>query len=184
MYLPSILQLTELLLFLEELRDIWEWLACECEGLESVECRVLALPLPTPAPPILPVVMVLLWAAVPGVAPPPLLISAVVVVVFWNAAIGLGVTVTMGCTLPAFMPCHYIQQFQRSVVRSFGVIGSRNERNDASATVEDGDDVVTHVVVRIDIHTDTTTTAIGQTRIHWNDDGNDTRYTMTMLLRC
>lgn len=106
MYLPSILQLTELLLFLEELRDIWEWLACECEGLESVECRVLALPLPTPAPPILPVVMVLLWAAVPGVAPPPLLISAVVVVVFWNAAIGLGVTVTMGCTLPAFMPLH------------------------------------------------------------------------------
>jgi len=31
------LQLTELLLFLEELRDICEWLVAECEGLESTD---------------------------------------------------------------------------------------------------------------------------------------------------
>lgn len=36
--LPSSLQLTELLLFLEELREIWEWLwLWLCEGLESAE---------------------------------------------------------------------------------------------------------------------------------------------------
>lgn len=36
--LLSSLQLTELLLFLDEFRDIWEWLwLCECDGLESVD---------------------------------------------------------------------------------------------------------------------------------------------------
>lgn len=40
--LPSILQLTELLLFLDELRDICEWLwLCECDGLDSAERRVV-----------------------------------------------------------------------------------------------------------------------------------------------
>lgn len=36
--LLSNLQFTELLLFLDEFRDIWEWLwLCECDGLESVD---------------------------------------------------------------------------------------------------------------------------------------------------
>lgn len=36
--LLSSLQLTELLLFLDEFRDICEWLwLCECDGLESVD---------------------------------------------------------------------------------------------------------------------------------------------------
>lgn len=66
LYSLSILQLTELLLFFDELRDICEWFACECDGLESTERRAAAL----------------LWKMEGPLAR------------------GLGVTVTMGWTLP------------------------------------------------------------------------------------
>lgn len=43
LYVPSSLQLSELLLLRDEFRDIceWEWV-CECVGLESVDGRVAA----------------------------------------------------------------------------------------------------------------------------------------------
>lgn len=38
LFLPSILQFTELLLLRDEFRDICEWLwLCECDGLDSAE---------------------------------------------------------------------------------------------------------------------------------------------------
>lgn len=111
-----------MLLFFDELRDIWEWLVCECEGLESVEQRafVVVIP-PTPPPPpilLLPtppqtfcvfVLKLLLFVMAAAFVAHTVDEDDVVVVVvvcvtgFWNAAMGLGVTVTIGCTLPTQM---------------------------------------------------------------------------------